>query len=79
MDAYLICATPRTGSSHLCALLGSTGVAGHPESYFREADEPSWASGWGILREDNSFEYSDYVASALAAGRTSNGVFAARD
>jgi LPS sulfotransferase NodH len=44
IDSYLICATtPRTGSSLLCGLLDSTGIAGHPESYFRRQDEREWA------------------------------------
>jgi LPS sulfotransferase NodH len=78
-EAYLICATPRTGSSLLCGLLESTGVAGHPESYFRQPDEQSWASGWGIVQApDGTFSYADYVQSAIRAGRTKNGVFAAR-
>lgn len=79
VGAYLICATPRTGSSLLCGLLESTGVAGHPESYFRQPDEKSWATRWGILdRSGNLFSDSDFVRSAVAAGRTENGVFAAR-
>jgi trehalose 2-sulfotransferase len=78
-EAYLICATPRTGSTLLCGLLESTGVAGHPESYFRQPDEPSWADRWGIVSPtDGSFSYADYVQSALGEGRTGNGVFAAR-
>ena len=32
---YLICATPRSGSTLLCDLLTATGVAGHPEEYFQ--------------------------------------------
>ena len=32
--SYLICATPRSGSTLLCDLLGQTGVAGSPEEYF---------------------------------------------
>src|SRR4051812_26523346 len=31
---YLVCATPRSGSTLLCHLLDETGVAGHPEEYF---------------------------------------------
>ena len=31
-DSYMICSTPRTGSTLLCELLESTGVAGRPES-----------------------------------------------
>ncbi|WP_117673548.1 Stf0 family sulfotransferase [Micromonospora sp. MW-13] len=48
-DSYFVCAIPRTGSS---LLLGSTGVAGRPQSYFSPArravgvsDGP--ASSWG--------------------------------
>jgi LPS sulfotransferase NodH len=79
LDAYLICATPRTGSSLLCGLLDSTGVAGHPESYFRAPDEQEWADRWGIAGpSDSAFSYADYVQAAIVAGRTGNGVFAAR-
>jgi len=35
INAYLICGTPRTGSTLLCDLLRATGIAGRPESYFR--------------------------------------------
>jgi LPS sulfotransferase NodH len=34
MLSYLVCATPRSGSTLLCELLEQTGVAGHPEEYF---------------------------------------------
>ena len=32
--SYLVCATPRSGSTLLCDLLDQTGLAGHPEEYF---------------------------------------------
>jgi len=32
--SYLVCATPRSGSTLLCHLLDQTGIAGHPEEYF---------------------------------------------
>jgi trehalose 2-sulfotransferase len=32
--SYLVCATPRSGSTLLCHLLDETGLAGHPEEYF---------------------------------------------
>jgi len=32
--AYVVCSTPRSGSTLLCELLKSTGVAGRPEEYF---------------------------------------------
>jgi trehalose 2-sulfotransferase len=34
MLSYLVCATPRSGSTLLCHALEQTGVAGHPEEYF---------------------------------------------
>lgn len=34
MLSYLVCATPRSGSTLLCRALHQTGVAGHPEEYF---------------------------------------------
>jgi LPS sulfotransferase NodH len=32
--SYLVCATPRSGSTLLCRALSATGVAGRPEEYF---------------------------------------------
>src|SRR5687767_6906049 len=32
--AYLVCATPRSGSTLLCEALKATGVAGRPGEYF---------------------------------------------
>jgi LPS sulfotransferase NodH len=79
IDAYLICGTPRTGSTLLCGLLRDTGIAGRPESYFRLPDERSWADRWHLPRDDHgSFDYRDFVRAAIAEGSTSNGVFAAR-
>lgn len=77
--SYLLCGTPRTGSTLLCSLLTSTGVAGVPESYFREPDQRTWAARFGLpIAGDGSFDYRDLVAGALRTGRTPNGVFAAR-
>ncbi|MFG1832046.1 Stf0 family sulfotransferase [Micromonospora chersina] len=76
VDAYFLCAVPRTGSSLLCGLLATTGVAGRPEAYFRVPDEPLWAARWGLPAGE--WHYRDYVRAALAAGRTGNGVFGAK-
>jgi trehalose 2-sulfotransferase len=37
--SYVVCATPRSGSTLLCELLKSTGVAGRPEEYFEATFE----------------------------------------
>lgn len=79
IDSYLICATPRTGSTLLCGLLDSTGVAGHPESYFRRQGEQEWVARWGIAStSDGGFSYADYLRSAIKTGSTANGVCAVR-
>lgn len=75
VDAYFVCATPRTGSSLLLGLLGSTGVAGRPEAYFRAPDEQAWAARWQLAP---GFGYASFVAAAIRAGRTDNGVFGAK-
>jgi LPS sulfotransferase NodH len=38
-SSYLICATPRSGSTLLCDLLERTGVAGHPAEHFETLPE----------------------------------------
>jgi LPS sulfotransferase NodH len=79
IDAYLLCGTPRTGSTLLCGLLRSTGVAGRPESYFRLPDEQAWADRWQLTRDAGGrFDYGDYVRSAVRDGSTPNGVFGGR-
>jgi trehalose 2-sulfotransferase len=77
--SYIICATPRSGSTLLCALLESSGVAGRPQSYFRKQDEHQWATKWGIVRSsDVGFEFTDYLQATISAGQCENGVFATR-
>jgi len=79
IDAYLICGTPRTGSTLLCGLLQSTEVAGRPESYFRLPDEQTWVDRWRLARnEAGDFDYGDCVRAAVVAGSSPNGVFGAR-
>jgi len=63
----------------LCSLLSSTGVAGRPESYFRNEDLVWWARRFGVsLTSDNRFDYREYAAGVLREGSTPNGVFATR-
>jgi LPS sulfotransferase NodH len=79
LDCYFICGTPRTGSTLLCSLLKSSGVAGVPESYFRKQDLKTWAAKWDVpVATNGSFLFSDYMKAAVAAGRTENGVCAVR-
>ena len=77
-DSYVLCSTPRTGSTLLCSLLKATNVAGKPESYFRSQDVEARVDEWNIRRRDGSFDFRDFLDCVLARGRTDNGVFAAR-
>lgn len=76
---YILCATPRTGSTLLCSLLTSTNVLGSPESYFRVEDEETWAGQLGVpVVGGRVRDYGAFALAVHAAGSTANGVFAAR-
>jgi len=91
--SYVVCATPRSGSTLLCALLAGTGVAGNPEESF----EHLWRSGLprqpreyfagvddaGVLAllaptDPGGADRSDPFPPALERGTTPNGVFGAK-
>ncbi|MEH6488264.1 Stf0 family sulfotransferase [Hyphomonas oceanitis] len=77
--SWILCATPRTGSTLLCSLLESTGVAGHPQSWFRRQDMGRMAHEWGVTPSpDAQVPFAAYLEAANRAGRTANRVFAAR-
>ncbi|MEW9922076.1 Stf0 family sulfotransferase [Marimonas sp. MJW-29] len=46
--AYVICSNPRSGTTLLCDMLARTGVAGRPDSFFREKSLQEWCDDWGI-------------------------------
>lgn len=74
-DPYLVCGTPRTGSTLLRGLLAATGVAGKPESYFRLPDVRSYAETWGAqVGPDGPLDNGGYVRAAMAVSGTGNGV-----
>ena len=77
-DSYLICATPRSGSTLLCGLLNSSGVAGHPASYFNSKSLHDYAGDWRIARPRDGRIDEAFVRAARTAGKTSNGVFGGR-
>lgn len=77
--SYVICGTPRTGSTLLCGLLASTGVLGRPASYFREPDEAAWATTFGLATAGGRVrDYRAFARAARHAGASDNGVFGAR-
>lgn len=80
-SAYIICATPRSGSTLLCDLLTTSGVAGRPNSYFRTQDIDKWAKEWGIAgiasSDDPTFDRA-YVDAMTRFGQAGTGVFGLR-
>ena len=47
-DSFILCATPRTGSTLMCDLLTATRVAGAPDSFFMRDPGPVWTAEWGL-------------------------------
>jgi|tagenome__1003787_1003787.scaffolds.fasta_scaffold20902019_2 LPS sulfotransferase NodH len=92
-SAYVVCATPRSGSTLLCELLASTAVAGRPQEYFerlRHSGLPRQPREYFEGVEDPELlallaptepgrpDDCDPLADALKAGTTVNGVFGAK-
>lgn len=72
--SLVICTTPRSGSTLLCALLRASGVAGWPESWYRAEDRAEYLQDWGIETDSPAA----YLTGVLGAGRGANGVFGIR-
>ena len=67
--SYLVCGTPRSGSSLLCEALANTGIAGRPEEYFQPANEIIWKERRGIST------CAEYLSHTIEQCTTPNGVF----
>jgi trehalose 2-sulfotransferase len=77
MSGYVICATPRSGSTLLCALLRTAG-AGAPGSWFRRQNMAEFAAGWGLRGAEGGFDPEAYLAAAIREGRGGSACFALR-
>ncbi len=80
-DSYILCATPRTGSTLLCDLLTATGVAGAPDSFFMPDPDPVWAQAWGLPDPsgmDDAAHAAACLSAAIRAGRGSTPIFGLR-
>ena len=91
--SLLVCATPRSGSTLLCALLDGTGVAGRPQEFFErlsssglprqprqyfEGVEDAELLGLLAPTDPGEPDRGDPIPQALDEGSTGNGVFAAK-
>jgi len=80
-SSYIICATPRSGSTLLCDLLHDTGVAGNPHSFFRRQDFADWAEEFNVPVADWSDNQSfdqPYVDAVVTYGTAGTGLFGMR-
>jgi len=80
-DSYILCSTPRSGSTLLCGLLSATGAAGEPDSYFMGDLDPVWIKEWGLPpREgrDAPGYAAAYLKAAIMAGKGGTAVFGLR-
>lgn len=79
--AYIICGTPRSGSTLLCDLLAGTGAAGRPNSYFRPPSIAEFATRMGVPiaagTEGVTFDRA-YLDAVLEAGRAGTVMFGLR-
>jgi LPS sulfotransferase NodH len=80
-DGYIICGTPRTGSTLLCNLLASTKATGNPDSFYGRKFMSAWALEWRLPGRDTISERDfniAYLSAAVAAGKGGTGIFGLR-
>ena len=80
-QSYIICTSPRSGSTLLCRLLGATGKSGVPESHFHDPSISDWLGYYGLSREHFTTERDALNAvfdAARLRGTGSTGVFGLR-
>lgn len=80
-QSYIICATPRSGTTLLCDLLTDTGVAGRPDSFFRIQSRQWWAQYLDVSvtkwADEKVFDQS-FLTAALREGTAATRVFGMR-
>ena len=79
-QSYIICGTPRSGSTLLCYLLEHAGC-GQPDSYFRRQSIMGLARDLGVTHDGDlhSTEFSRrYVDAVIKEGRGGTGIFGLR-
>src|SRR3569833_670980 len=67
-SSYIICATPRSGTTLLCDLLSQTGVAGRPNSIYRQESRSEFVADWGVGPGTGIEFERRFLAAAINAG-----------
>jgi trehalose 2-sulfotransferase len=79
--SYVICTSPRSGSTLLCKLLAATGVAGNPDSYFHRPSISDWLADLGLAHDPSASDREVLQAvfrAAISKGTLGAGVFGLR-
>lgn len=79
--SYILCTTPRSGSTLLCKLLQATGLAGRPDSHFHQPSLAAWLQDYRLNQADYPNETAAFRAvltAAIAAGTDKNNTFGLR-
>jgi len=80
-DGYILCATPRSGSTLLCKLLSATGAAGEPNSYYSRKFMAEWAEDWHLPAPGTMSQHDYdrcYLEAAIRVGKGGTGIFGLR-
>jgi len=80
-DAYVLCTSPRSGSTLLCNLLAKTGVSGKPDSWFHTPSVSDWLQQFDLTIDKTATACGNLeraIDAAIAAGSSNNGIFALR-
>jgi len=80
-ESYVICTSPRSGSTLLCTLLAATGVAGNPGSYFHEPSLSDWLRYFDLAPDPSATErdvLAEIFRAAMAKGSLDTGMFGLR-
>lgn len=80
-SAYVLCTSPRSGSTLLCRLLAATGIAGRPGSHFHEPSLAEWLAEYDLPEVPGRSERDTVAAvfdAAIDKGRGGTPVFGLR-
>lgn len=80
-QSYVICTSPRSGSTLLCRLLAATGIAGRPSSLFHEPSLDDWFERFELSADTARSErevLAAIFAAAMERGRGGTDVFGLR-
>lgn len=80
VPAYILCTSPRSGSTLLCRMLAATGVAGNPDSHFHRPALADWRDAYAldIAQEPEDVQRRAILKAAIAKGKGDTSIFGLR-